>query len=124
MEKKTVHPNSLANLKSWKPGQSGNPEGTKGPRLGAMLKSILDKELVMEDPNSCEESKKSVATWLMMKLVQNGMEGKEKSLSMILDRIDGSVQKNIKLDASDTTQINIIKDKIRSNMKPVDDDSE
>ena len=123
MTKKTLSPKVIETLKKnqWKPGQSGNPSGKKGPHLIPLLEKMLDRELEMKDPISGDKTKKSVGEWLMLKLLANAMKGKEKSLSIILDRIEGAVQKNIKLDADQGTQISIIKDKIRKNLESESD---
>lgn len=124
MPKRQVHPNSLKNLEKgqWKPGQSGNPSGRQSPSFMPILQKILDKDYIMKDPLLKKKSKKKIAEWLMLRLVGNALGGKEKSLDMLMDRIDGAVQKSIKLEASDSTQINIIKDKIRKNLELEDDD--
>lgn len=127
MAKKNMSPNSLANLTPWQPGQSGNPEGKRGKRsLIPILDKILSQKYTMTEERNgkVEKSEKLVAEWIMIQLVQNAFDGKEKSIAMILDRIDGVLEKNIKLDMSESSVIDSIKEKIRKNSEKIDDVSE
>lgn len=47
-----VHPNSLANLKPYKPGETGNPHGSltkRGPSLKTEMRKLMQRTLTMPD---------------------------------------------------------------------------
>lgn len=69
----------------WQPGESGNPEGRPpGVSLTATVRRILE-----ERPNGTDE--KTYLEHISKRAVLNAMAGKEKTLEMIWERVDGKV---------------------------------
>lgn len=84
-ERKHRHPNSLKNLIPFEPGESGNPDGRPpGVSLTATVRRILE-----ERPNGTDE--KTYLEHISKRAVLNAMAGKEKTLEMIWERVDGKV---------------------------------
>ena len=77
------HPNSLANLRSWKPGESGNPMGKHktGPQLARLAREFLATVNPVSGKLRAEEFVEKVVTLayngdpVAMKLVWNYVEG-------------------------------------------------
>jgi hypothetical protein len=81
---------NIQNLKPWKPGESGNPDGRspKGEALTDILRSKLDKEAVAE------------------KLIQIAMEKEDlTALRYIFDRIDGKPKEKHEVEGTMPTVI-------------------
>jgi hypothetical protein len=76
------HARSLANLKPWAKGTSGNPGGRpKGQSITAALRRLVEQG--------------DTAERLAAVLIKNGLEGDIHHLRAILDRLDGDVRKNM-----------------------------
>jgi len=75
----------LENLKPWKPGQSGNPEGGKPSIVRAL------KRLMLEDPAFSEEEAARIM-WSHFK------DGNPAAIKQIADRIDGPIVQKVELD--------------------------
>ena len=71
---------SNKNLKSWKPGQSGNPKGR--PVGSVSLTAALKREL-QEHPENIDSI---VAKW-----IEGAKEGDSKARDTIIDRIEGKI---------------------------------
>mgnify|MGYP000718174255 CR=1 FL=1 len=74
------HPNSLANLKKFKPGESGNPRGKKPGNVSLIVEI---KKQLEADPTELPELAKSV--------ILNAKMGNAQAIKQIFDRIDGPV---------------------------------
>lgn len=76
---------------SWKPGESGNPFGRpQGSRnISSILKELLEIELETEDPISGEKISVPVSTIINARLVRKAMDGDNKAIREIYDRIEG-----------------------------------
>jgi len=86
VEKRGRHPNSLKNLKPFKPGQSGNPGGmVKGT---VNLSSLLQKLLAEETDN---KTRKTIAEALAAKMISQALKGSFPQQNLIVNRIDGNV---------------------------------
>lgn len=74
----------LANLKPWKPGQSGNPSGRpKRNPISDALREIMEEI----DPRT----KKLIARRLADALVKKALAGDVKAAALIGDRVEGKV---------------------------------
>ena len=77
---KRVHPNSLANLKPFKPGESGNPAGrAKGTSLSDKLRDIIEK------------NEGEVADALVRAAVKAALKGDFRFWQEIINRVEGKV---------------------------------
>lgn len=84
-----IHENSLANLKRFQPGQSGNPGGRRvGESLTAILRQALSEEKQAGKNKGLSNSQIIVNALIAAATSQNITAIKE-----ILDRIDGPVEK-------------------------------
>jgi hypothetical protein len=84
-----IHDNSLANLKRFQPGQSGNPGGRRaGESLTAILRQALSEEKQTGKNKGLSNSQIIVNALIAAATSQNITAIKE-----ILDRIDGPVEK-------------------------------
>lgn len=80
MTKRKPHPNSLANLKRFEPGETGNPAGRpKGTSLTDKLREIIDR-------NDGE-----VADALVKAAVKAALKGDFRFWQEIMNRVDGKV---------------------------------
>lgn len=79
-----------ANLRPWRPGQSGNPRGRpRGRTLTAILRDVLDSE---EIDGKATPDGKDVARVFVEAVVGHAMRtGNPALVREILDRIDGKV---------------------------------
>ncbi len=95
--KRTLHPNSLANLRLWKPGQSGNPlgpkAGAKNPAVAAAkLRAIVTDAVdvahsIMTDPDAPASARMS-------------------AVHDVLDRVLGkAIQTTVNVDASNANAL-------------------
>ncbi len=76
------------NLKPWKPGQTGNPNGRpKGTSLTLTLRKLLDTPVPGKDITYAEA--------VIRRLVAEAMKGNTKAANIILERIDGKVPQAI-----------------------------
>jgi hypothetical protein len=77
---KKVHPNSLANLKMWQPGESGNPAGKPpGTTLTKKLRDIVEK------------NEGEVADALVRAAVKAALKGDFRFWQEIINRVEGKV---------------------------------
>jgi hypothetical protein len=83
------HPNSLANLVPFKPGQSGNPGGRpKGESLITLLRRVLDGDTL---GGVKTEDGRTVAEHLADWIVVHAMKGNAAYAGLVLDRVCGKV---------------------------------
>ncbi len=95
---KNMHPASLANLEKRKLIQKGevrNPKGIKNTSLVNIIKRYADK--FVKD-SSGKESGISYLEGSAIALYKAALKGDTKAIAIILDRIDGPVPKDIKLE--------------------------
>lgn len=78
---------SNANLKPWKPGQSGNPKGSPKKRLSL---TMLAREMIEKDPSILEDI---VKQWL-----KQGRGGDREARRDLQDRLEGKVTQPIRSD--------------------------
>lgn len=85
----------------WKPGQSGNPLGRpKGSRnISTILKEILDYEISARDPISGEKITVPISTIVNARLVRKAMDGDNKAIREIYDRIEGRPKQKLDVTA-------------------------
>ena len=74
------------NLKSWKPGQSGNPAGRP---IGSISLVAKLKEQLKEHP---ENGDRIVDRW-----IKDAVKGNDKARSSIIDRIDGRAADKVEI---------------------------
>lgn len=112
-----THPNSLANLEAtkWKPGQTGNPNGTRKYRLVSdKIRDILEtevpelasefnhvKDLIVKKPGHII----SVQDVMAAVAVYKALNGNFKFLKLIMDRLEGPIAKRIEGEIEHTTDI-------------------
>jgi hypothetical protein len=79
------NPNNVEHIIPYqcKPGETANPNGR--PKGSRNLSTILKEYLACEDP----ETKTTYGEAIMMKLLKNAKAGKEKSIDMVMDRMEG-----------------------------------
>lgn len=85
----TVNPNSLANLRPWKPGQSGNP---KGPPRKKLVVEYLEEEIAEIAKTQGVESGTRLAAKKWAQMLFAGDRGAWKDY---LDRRDGAVKQEL-----------------------------
>lgn len=74
----------------FKPGQSGNPGGRpKGTSITAELRSLLQQE----------HSGKAIATLVAERLLKEALGGRHNHIQILLDRTEGSVQQQLRVQA-------------------------
>lgn len=86
-----VNRNGNGNLRSWKPGQSGNPRGGKRdtPKsFTALCREELAKPCGDGDPRTRLQR-------LMQALEQQALAGSSRSANLILERLDPAPRQNI-----------------------------
>ncbi len=90
-KKRKMHPNSLANLQMWKPGESGNAKG-KDIKITPHLRRLAGMKvkdfyrLPIYDLTMAE----AIAVGILMLSVQ---ESGSKERQQVLDRLDGAVDR-------------------------------
>ena len=93
---RTIHPNSLANLKKWEPGQSGNPTGhhKPGPQLARLAREFLAGTNPKTGITRAKEFVEKIVTDafngdpVARKLVWNYVEGMPKENAEIIVRTE------------------------------------
>lgn len=83
-ERRKPHPNSLANLKPFQPGQSGNPGGRKKHWLSDVFQETLEERL--SDPALRQQFKDALWSKLLSEKVVGSM-----TLDKVLERTEGKV---------------------------------
>lgn len=91
MGRTQTNPNSLKNLKSFKPGQSGNPKGRpkKLPQLDEILAEVLGQE---------NDKGKTVAEGIITAMANKALKGDAKAAALVLDRGYGKVTQPVDAD--------------------------
>ena len=93
----TISEKSLANLRPWQPGQSGNPLGR--PATRSLIKALRQKLDVVD------ESGKTGAERLSEKLIELAMDGDTAALRECFDRIEGKpIQANVNVTIDESFQ--------------------
>ena len=85
------HPNSLKNLKPFKPGHKPDRPGgrPKGTSITALLRDLLEERVVT--PQGRVRVKELVAR----ALIREAAKGKPQSLKELIDRVDGPVRQEM-----------------------------
>jgi len=98
------------NLKSFKPGQSGNPAGRKpGKTLKGILSDLLDKNMNLHDPLLQKNRKMTGKEAVVMKLVSLAItqptdQNTIRAIIEIFDRLEGKSIQKIDMDANVNTE--------------------
>lgn len=104
-EQKPIH-RGTQNLKPFKPGQCGNPNGRPKGRtsLATILKRYLEQEVTLKvNPITGEQNVKiPVKDMLILSLIKRASQGSDRALELILDRIDGKIPINLQNDSSES----------------------
>lgn len=116
------HPNSLANLKPFAPGVTGNPQGKNNQEL-LKLRRLSSEEIIelgtflldnniselqkmvddaLNNPNSHHSSLK---IWIARIVLQSSKKGDAKALDIVLNRIVGKVADTIKWEGKNAPQV-------------------
>lgn len=85
--------------------------------LTTVLRRLLDKKFNWRDPFTGQFEDKKVIEWLNVALVKKAMNGSERALELIYDRIDGKVLNKIDVEMTESLSVQVIKDKIRKKME-------
>lgn len=89
-----IHENSLANLKRFQSGQSGNPGGRRaGDSLTALLNRVLDESAKGKANKGLSNSEVIVRA-----LIEAASQRDVKAIREILDRIDGPVKQKVEIE--------------------------
>ncbi len=85
----------------FKPGQSGNPEGSKpgvrGKQLSTLLRECMDLEVDATDPQTMNRTKMPMSKVQVLALLREGSKGNTKALQIIFDRLEGAVPNKLTL---------------------------
>ena len=88
------NPRSLANLKLWEKGTSGNVSGQRGPVITPRIKALLD----MDPADFFRFQPKTVADVIAMGYVFEAMQsGFDKGRTEVIERADGKVVERIEV---------------------------
>jgi len=108
-----MHPRSLANLKSWQPGETGNPATNLNKKRGASVKqwmtifiesekyTLKDMREILSSPedDASVPMNKRIAAQRTIECCEAGREGRE-ATNLLLDRVDGRPAQSITVQAS------------------------
>ena len=89
-----MHPNSLANLKPWKPGQSGNPKG-RPPKVRT-IPDIL-RRLGQERVKDGEQTRLEA---VLRKVYDLALEGQAWAVQFIAERTEGKAPERLQAQVS------------------------
>ncbi len=84
---------NVTNLKSWKPGQSGNPKGR--PKKADCLTSLLKEEMEKIDPE--DKGKRTHKELIVLATMCLAKNGNATALKEIWERMDGKVRDKLEL---------------------------
>lgn len=87
------------NKYAWKPGQSGNPAGTKGPKMSDLLTEMLGQPMPADEKQAMIDLIQSEATIGQIIAFAAGLraaKGDLEALSVISDRTEGAPDQTIK----------------------------
>ena len=84
---------NVTNLKSWKPGQSGNPKGR--PKKADCLTSLLKAEIQKIDPEDKEG--RTHMELIVLATMRLAKAGNSVAFKELWDRLDGRVQDKLEL---------------------------
>jgi hypothetical protein len=89
--KRAVHPNSLANLKPFEKGVSGNPDGPAPgyKHRGTILKKWADVEIDVINPLTKEKERGTVEDEVMLGLIREARKGNVPAIKEFLDTLYG-----------------------------------
>ncbi|MFP3897914.1 MAG: DUF5681 domain-containing protein [Dehalococcoidia bacterium] len=113
--KRGQHPNSLANLRKFKPGQSGNPRGR--PRKELCITSILQKKL----GQTCDKDPtRTWAEWLALRALELAGENPA-YYRELLERTEGKAGPRPPEDSRRNVNIYVIDEETKELMARVGD---
>ncbi|MGA2262431.1 MAG: DUF5681 domain-containing protein [Acidobacteriota bacterium] len=93
------NPNSLRNLRKWKPGQSGNPKGSV--KNEHSLTSLLRKELEAICP--ADQKGRSWKELIVEAMMRLAIKGNSTAINTVFERIEGKVKDEV--DHSGTVKV-------------------
>ncbi len=94
-ENREPHPNSLANLKRFQPGESGNPSGRPKKKLvDHALETLL------------EETDSQKAIEIAKVLIQKALDGDTKAAQLVAERTEGKPNQKVEVSGPDGGPIN------------------
>ena len=118
--KRTPHPNSLANLRPpWKPGESGNHVGERGPIVTPFMRRMAD--MTLEELMALEPKKLTLAELIAYRMLLKAATDEawgDNTREQVLKRLDGDVVKgdvNVNIDAR--TQV-LVRQVLSAGRKP------
>jgi hypothetical protein len=88
------HRFSATNQPKYKPGP-------KGPMLLPLLRRLLEKNIKYKDPETKKMITGKVKDVILLRLIANASKGEHQAIKEILDRVDGKVAEQLKLDRTD-----------------------
>lgn len=118
MTNRKMHPNSLKNLKKgmFKKGENGQGKGGNRPRLTTILEEILEGSVKRINPLTQKKENHQLAVHVTLQIIANALLGKQRSLSMIMDRVDGPVQQQINMTSTDAEKVDRYAEQIEKNL--------
>jgi hypothetical protein len=93
------NPNSLRNLRKWKPGQSGNPKGSV--KNEHSLTALLRKELETICP--ADQKGRSWKELIVEAMMRLAIKGNSTAINTVFERIEGKVKDEV--DHSGTVKV-------------------
>ena len=101
---------------TWRPGQSGNPNGR--PKRSATWKQILDNVCDEIDPDGT--TKKEAICRVLVKLALE--EGKEWAVKQLMDRTEGKAKEYIEM--NHVVEANLLEDKEKARLLLLEEEPE
>ena len=99
------------NIKEYqfKPGESGNPAGRpKGTSVTTILKKLLEQYLKGKNPLTGEDANLPTNELISLKLIAQALNGSERAIEMIQDRLEGKVKQVVGLEGNMYNKIEIV----------------
>ena len=97
------------NLKSWEPGQSGNPDGRPvgSKNRSTIAKKWMDVTSKGENPINHKMEELSEADWQMLALIKQGRRGNTNAIKLLFEFLDGPMENKVEVGFERVTEIEI-----------------